>query len=151
MPKCNSEAMSMHREEIALPCCSRSACGRLARSGGMAWLGRTGGAIEDHAHAAASQVPPTRCSPEQGRSAGRERMAVHARQLALEPHLGVLRRHRRSMLPRLEPARRSTVAHHDTRTAAMGPWVLSITNWYQPANISEDVSVCSLDLGKPRG
>lgn len=60
----------------------------------------------------------------------RERVAVHARQLAVEPHLRVLRRHRRPLLPRLEQARRSTLAHHVHGPATMGSWVLINARWY---------------------
>ncbi|MCP1242921.1 hypothetical protein, partial [Acetobacter lambici] len=34
-------------------------------------------------------------------------------------------------LPCLEPARRSTMAHHVNRTAQVGSWVIAINGWYQ--------------------
>ena len=54
---------------------------------------------------------------------GRERLAVHARQLALEPRLPILRRHRRSLLRRVEPPRRPAMEHHLHRPTRLGPWV----------------------------
>src|SRR5262245_36409894 len=61
---------------------------------------------------------------------GRKRLAVHARQLALEPRLQILRRSRRPLLQRLEQARRSALAHHVHRTAPMGARVLINGTWY---------------------
>src|SRR5215471_3094404 len=76
-----------------------------------------------HHHSAAAEVP--RAQP------GRERLAVHARQLALQPHLQILRRSRRPLLRGMEQARRSALAHHVHRTAPMGPRVLINGIWYQ--------------------
>src|SRR5262249_50763755 len=64
---------------------------------------------------------------------GRERLAVHARQLALQPHLQILRRSRRPLLCGMEQARRSALAHHVHRTAPMGPRVLINGIWYKYA------------------
>src|SRR5262249_14352672 len=75
-----------------------------------------------HHHSAAAEVP--RAQP------GRERLAVHARQLALQPHLQILRRSRRPLLCGMEQARRSALAHHVQRTAPMGPRVLINGIWY---------------------
>src|SRR5262249_50651507 len=60
-----------------------------------------------------------------------ERLAVHARQLALQPHLQILRRSRRPLLRGMEQARRSALAHHVHRTAPMGPRVLINGIWYK--------------------
>src|SRR5262249_22276071 len=78
-----------------------------------------------HHHSAAAEVP--RAQP------GRERLAVHARQLALQPHLQILRRSRRPLLCGMEQARRSALAHHVHRTAPMGPRVLINGIWYKTA------------------
>src|SRR5262249_34021997 len=78
-----------------------------------------------HHHSAAAEVP--RAQP------GRERLAVHARQLALQPHLQILRRSRRPLLCGMEQARRSALAHHVHRTAPMGPRVLINGIWYEAA------------------
>src|SRR5205807_10378899 len=75
-----------------------------------------------HHHSAAAEMP--RAQP------GRERLAVHARQLALQPHLQILRRSRRPLLCGMEQARRSALAHHVHRTAPMGPRVLINGIWY---------------------
>src|SRR5262249_9837171 len=75
-----------------------------------------------HHHSAAAEVP--RAQP------GRERLAVRARQLALQPHLQILRRSRRPLLCGMEQARRSALAHHVHRTMPMGPRVLINGIWY---------------------
>src|SRR5271154_2813927 len=62
----------------------------------------------------------------------RKHLAVHARKLALEPDLQILRRHRRSLLRRLEQAHRSALADHVHRNARMGPPVLISESWYKP-------------------
>src|SRR5262249_9000401 len=61
---------------------------------------------------------------------GRKCLAVHARQLALEPSLQILRRSRRPLLQRLEQAGRSALAHYVHWTAPMGARVLIKGNWY---------------------
>src|SRR5262249_48780926 len=53
-----------------------------------------------------------------------ERVAVHARQLAFEPDLQIIRRSRRPLLRGLEQARRPALAHHVYRIASMGARVL---------------------------
>src|SRR6201984_1171504 len=73
-------------------------------------------------HSVAAEVP--RAQP------GRERRAVHARQLALHPQLQILRRSRRPLLCGMEQARRPALAHHVHRTAPMGPRVLINGIWY---------------------
>src|SRR4029077_12472260 len=81
-----------------------------------------------HHHSAAAEVP--RAQP------GRERLAVHARQLALQPHLQILRRSRRPLLCGMEQARRSALAHHVHRTAPMGPRVLINGIWYKQSRFT---------------
>src|ERR1017187_6632868 len=61
-----------------------------------------------------------------------KRLAVHARKLALEPDLQVLRRHRRPLLRRLEQARRSTLEDHVHRPARLGLQVVIKESWYNP-------------------
>src|SRR5262249_53898191 len=63
-----------------------------------------------------------------------ERVAVHARQLAFEPDLQIIRRSRRPLLRGLEQARRSAVAHHVYRIASMGARVLINGTRYKLAN-----------------
>src|SRR5208283_3439513 len=78
---------------------------------------------KSHAPAAPSQVSRTQ--------SGRERLGVHARQLAVKPHLPQLRRHRRSLLRRLEQAQKPAMARHVHRTARLGAQVLIRENWYK--------------------
>ena len=69
-----------------------------------------------HAHPIAGKMP--------GAESAGKRLAVHARQLALEPNLQILRRHRRPLLRRLEQAHRSALADHVHRTAPIGLCVM---------------------------
>src|SRR5271165_3319197 len=94
-----------------------------ARQGRMAYVPSARRARKSHAPAAPSQVSRTQ--------SGRERLGVHARQLALEPHLPELRRHRRSLLRRLEQAQKSTLARHVHRSTRLGAQVLISENWYE--------------------
>src|SRR5262245_55658837 len=99
--------------------CPRHPPGRSSR---LAFVHAPPRAGQYHHHSAAAEVP--RAQP------GRERLAVHARQLALQPHLQILRRSRRPLLCGMEQARRSALAHHVHRTAPMGPRVLINGIWY---------------------
>src|SRR4051794_15604479 len=79
-----------------------------------------------HLNAAAAEV--ARAQP------GRKHLAVHPRQLALQPHLPILSRHRRSLLLCLEPPRRPAVDNHVHRPAQLGTLVLiSGTSWTKTA------------------
>src|SRR3954452_25166679 len=89
----------------------------------MAPLGSGRGAGEHHAAAAAAEVPRAQRHG--------ERLAVHPRQLALQPRVPDLRGHRRPLLQRLETAHRPALAHHVHRTAGMGAWVLINRTWYK--------------------
>src|SRR5262245_28271608 len=50
----------------------------------------------------------------------RKYLAVHAAELAVEPNFQILRRHRRSLLLRLEHAHRSAVENHVHRAPRLG-------------------------------
>lgn len=102
----------MHLQEIAFHIAPGAHAVLLP--GRMAQISRTGCASKHHPIAAAT--PVSRTQP------GRKRVAVHARQLAVEPHFQILRRHRRTLLLRLEPTHRSALAHHVPRPALMGSW-----------------------------
>ena len=121
LPACNTEAMNLHLAEIARPL-------RPAPTP-SSWSIRPAGTCRR-----ASSCRPTSPScpaAEMPRTQpGRKRLAVHARQLALQPRLQILRRYRRPLLRRLEQARRSTLAHHVHRTAPMGAPVLINGTWY---------------------
>ena len=93
------------------------------RSGGLASLGGACHPGQHHPAAAAGEMPPAQPC--------RERLAVHARQLAVKPHLQILRRHPRPLLLRMEPPHGSAVANYVHRTAPMGPWVNVCESWYQ--------------------
>jgi len=64
--------------------------------------------------------PPTVAGEVPCAQPGRKRLAVHARQVAVEPHFKILRRHPRPRLLCMEPPHQSAVAHHVTRTASRG-------------------------------
>ena len=51
---------------------------------------------------------------------GRERLAVHAQQLAVQPRVHLLRRHRQPLLRRMEQTGRPTLARHVSRAARLG-------------------------------
>src|ERR1019366_8175760 len=60
----------------------------------------------------------------------RKHLAVHARQLALQPRVHIWRGYRRSLLRRLEQARRTALAHHVHRSTRLGPRVVICEGWY---------------------
>ncbi len=60
----------------------------------------------------------------------REHLAVHARQLAFEPRLQILRRHPRPLLLRMEQAHRYALENHVHRNKRMGISVLITETWY---------------------
>src|SRR3979490_2420227 len=67
----------------------------------------------------------------------RKHLAVHARQLALQPRVHIRRGHRRSLLRRLEQARRAALAHHVYRSTRLGAWVLISAAWYNTCLIKQ--------------
>src|SRR5947209_7255090 len=76
-----------------------------------------------HSHSAAAQMS--------GAQPRRECLAVHARQLAVEPCIQILYRYPRSLLLRMEQPHRSAMAHHVTRSARLGAPVSIIESWYK--------------------
>src|SRR5262249_4707797 len=120
LPAC--KAMNLHLAEIAkavAPC----PCHPLGRSSWLALVDPPRRARQYHHHCAAAKMPRAQSS--------RKRLAVYARQLALEPRLQILRRSRRPLLQRLEQARRLALAHHVHWTAPMGAPVLIKRSWYK--------------------
>src|SRR5262250_1939030 len=101
---------------------ARCPCHPLGRSSWLALVDPPRRAGKHHHHCAAAKMPRAQ--------SGRKCLAVHARQLALEPSLQILRRSRRPLLQRLEQAGRSALAHHVHWTAPMGARVLIKGNWY---------------------
>jgi hypothetical protein len=60
------------------------------------------------------------CSSRHAPTRPRKYLAIHAAELAVEPHFSILRRHRRSLLLRLEHAHRSGVENHVHRPPRLG-------------------------------
>src|SRR6266498_2966003 len=65
-----------------------------------------------------------------GSQPGRKHLAVHSRQLDLQPRLPLLRRHPRALLLCLEQARRPALDHYVNRIARLGTAVLINGTWY---------------------
>src|SRR4051795_8562340 len=76
-------------------------------------------------HAGAPASPSARVEPR------REYLAVSARQLVVEPRVRLLRRHRRSLLRRVEPPHRPTLAHHVHRPPGLGQCMRISAGWYK--------------------
>ncbi len=95
---------------------------RYPRSGRMAPVKNPRGAGQHHASALAAEI--TRTQP------GREHLAVHPRQLALESSLHVLSRYPRPLLLRLEQPHQTALDHYVDRATKMGPSVISRAGWY---------------------
>src|SRR4051812_46365019 len=89
----------------------------------MAPLGRPRGSRQHHARGAPAQMP--------GTQPRRERLAVHARQLALEPGVRLLHRPCRPLLRGLEQAHRAALDDHVHRPTRVGQWVLISGSWYK--------------------
>src|SRR5258707_11886836 len=82
----------------------------------MASVRKIANSRQHHHSRPAAEIPRTQ--------SGRKHLAVYARQLALEPHLQILRRYRRSLLLRLEYAPRPALENHVHRITPVGSWVL---------------------------
>src|SRR4051812_28404671 len=105
-------------------------------TGGRAWRacarpGGPGGLASVQAACGPGQHHP-RTAPGQGARVEprREHLAVHARELDLEPDLRRLQRHSRSLLRRVEQAHRSALAHYVHWTEKLGSPVLINGTWY---------------------
>src|ERR1700719_2746637 len=98
------------------------------RPGRLAPVRQAHRAAEYHARPAAAQVPRTQ--------SGRECLAVHPRQLPLQPRLPLLRRHSRTLLLCLEQPRRPALDNHVNRVARLGAAVLIKGTWYEAADSS---------------
>jgi hypothetical protein len=121
LPFCNSAAMSLHLAEIsAMVAPGRRAVLLLDQAG---W--HLSGMVEVPPNITLLPLPP-KC-PELNVM---ENVWQVMRDMALQPRLPGLRRHRRPPLPRLEQARRSALAHHVHRPPRLGPWVRISGIWY---------------------
>src|SRR5271166_2782729 len=103
----------------------------IGRSGWLAPVDTPRRATKHHHYRFAAKIPRTQ--------SGREHLAIYARQLAVKPHLQVLRRSCRSPLLRLEQARRSALENHVHRIAPVGPRVLINETWYNLSRPAERV------------
>src|SRR3954463_348479 len=101
---------------------SRSPWGHADGPGRMAPRQGPRRARQSHAGAAAS--PSARIEP------GWEHLAISARELVVEPRVRLLRRHRRSLLRRLEPPHRPALAHHVHRPPGLGQCMTISAGWY---------------------
>jgi hypothetical protein len=116
LPRCNTEGVTLHLAEISAAVAPGAHAVLLLNQAG--WHGSR--ALVVPSNISLLPLPPKmpRTQP------GRERLAVHARELAVEPRLQILRRYPRSLLFRMESSHRSAVAHHVARPANMGSSVL---------------------------
>jgi hypothetical protein len=110
-PACNTEAMQLHLDEIATKI-TPGARYSPPRSSRVAWRQGPQGSKQHLALAA----PATRARTQWPR----KYLAIHAAELAVEPNFQILRRHRPSLLLRLEHAHRSAVENHVHRAPRLG-------------------------------
>src|SRR3954447_23018628 len=111
---------------------SRSPWGHADGPGRMAL--RQGPRRAGQSHAGAAASPSARIEP------GREYLAVSARQRVVEPRVRLLRRHRRSLLRRVEPPHRPTLAHHVHRPPGLGQCMMISAGWYEAVNKAADAA-----------
>ena len=113
LPACNSEAMNLHLAEISREIAPGKHAILLLDQAGWHLSSRLAVPPNVSARGAAGEMP--------GVERTGERLAVHARQLALKPRVQILRRNPRSLLLRVEQTHRSAMAHHVHRYARLGP------------------------------
>ena len=122
MPWCDTDAMAAHLIEISAAVDPGTHAVLIVDQAG--WLDAQAGDPRQH-HRPGAAATIARVEP------GGECLAIHARQLVVEPDLQILRRHRRAVLPSLEQPHRPTMEDHVPRHAQMGAWVLINDRWYQ--------------------
>ena len=128
MPWCDTDAMAAHLIEISAAVDPGAHAVLIVDQAGWQ-LGfvpldaQAGDPRQHHRPGAAATI--ARVEP------GGECLAIHARQLVVEPDLQIQRRHRRAVLPSLEQPHRPTMEDHVPRHAQMGAWVLINDRWYQ--------------------
>jgi len=111
LPVCNIEAMNLHLAEIA----TEVALGALA----VLLVDQAGWHIVPPPRRAAEHRPPAAAAQMSGTQPYRKHLAVHARQLAIQPGVQILRRYCRSLLRGVEQTNRSALAHHVHRHARL--------------------------------
>jgi hypothetical protein len=92
------------------------------RSSGMARLEGAPGATQHYTRVIAAEIARTQ--------PGREYLAVHEGQLAVEPSVYLLHEHRRPLLLCLEQTRRPAMAHYVHRNSPMGEPVMVMRTSY---------------------
>ena len=112
LPACNTEAMQLHLDEIATKVTPGAHAVLILDQAG--WHGAKD--LKAPKNITLLPLPPR--APELNPS--RKYLAVHAGELAVEPHLQILRRHRRPLLLRLEHAHRSALENHVHRSPRLG-------------------------------
>src|SRR3954466_16091015 len=131
LPRCDTQAMSLHLAEVAQAVAPRSPWGHADGPGRMA--PRQGPRRARQSHAGAAARPSARIEP------GREHLAVSARQLVVEPRVRLLPRHRRSLLRRVEQAYRPALDHHVHRPPGLGQCMQCMmisAGWYKFSRIN---------------
>ena len=111
LPACNSEAMQLHLDEIAIKVSPGAHAILLLDQAG--WHGAK--ILKVPSNITLMPLPPR--APELN---GQENISVHAAELALKSDLQILRRYRRSLLLRLEHPHRSALENHVHRTPRLG-------------------------------
>lgn len=110
----------------------------------MAHYRQTGGAGKHHHPPIAAQIAGTQPSG--------KHLAVHPRELVIEPNIRFLQPDRRSVLRSLEQADRPTMENHLHRSSSVGSWVLINAGWYQGYLFSRPVPRLAFEglmTGKP--
>ena len=123
MPWCDTDAMAAHLIEISAAVDPGAHAVLIVDQAGWHLTPKLANPRQHHRPGAAATI--ARVEP------GGECLAIHARQLVVEPDLQILRRHRRAVLPSLEQPHRPTMEDHVPRHAQMGAWVLINDRWYK--------------------
>ena len=111
LPFCNTEAMQLHLDEIAASVTAGAHAILILDQAG--WHGAKD--LKIPSNLSLLPLPPrARAQPP------RKYLAVHAPELVVEPNLQILRRHRRSLLLRLEHPDRPALENHVHRTPRLG-------------------------------
>jgi hypothetical protein len=109
LPFCNTEAMQLHLDEIATKVTPGAHAILILDQAG--WHG---------AKDLKAPSTPTAAASFAGAQSPGKHLAIHAGELAVEPCLQVLRRHRRPLLLRLEHAHRPALENHVRRSPRLG-------------------------------
>jgi DDE superfamily endonuclease len=149
LPSCNTEAMALHLKEIAATVAPGGHAILVLDQAG--WHVSKALPVPTQHYARAGDLAPSRKRealnakpPACGRDftiaaeiartqPGRKYLAVHEGQLAIEPRLHLLHKHRRPLLLCLEQTRRPAMANHVHRNSPAGKPVMLMKTWYNSA------------------